>query len=112
MPQQRVGRERDLGRPDHLAQMDQAAGDILGRREIDLPVIAPGEHVHRAPLRHEARRPGHPDRGRGLLELVAPWISSHGVPARPPHREELHSPLQEFKEVSLKRCPMPFLDIL
>ena len=56
---QRIRKNLDTMDTTHLPQVLQQDLKILRRREVELPIIAAGHHVHRPLGRIEARWTGH-----------------------------------------------------
>ena len=71
---QRIGVQRDGIGPEHLPQVGQEQFTVLGGGEIELPVIAPGHHVHRPPGGVEPGGAGHGHPEHWGKEIVDPRI--------------------------------------
>jgi hypothetical protein len=88
--------------------MGEQEVEIFCRGEIELPIIAPGDHVYGAAWGNDPRSARHPNPQRWAHEILNQWRRLHGIPTCRIDRQELKSPTQEFKHLARKRCPVPF----
>ena len=86
-----------LCRPTYSTQVGEQEGAVFGPSDIELPAIAPGDHVHRAPWGDDARSARHPNAQHGAHEILNQRISLQRTRTGCIDRRESKSPISELK---------------
>jgi hypothetical protein len=73
---------------------------LPGEAHLQVPMIAPGDHLDGAAWGNHPRSSRHPNPPHRTHEIIHQRIRLHGIPTCCVHRQELKPPIHEFKQLA------------